>query len=356
MTRKAFFTFSRNKGRVVKLSAFIFVIVAFFAAPLWGTNSESAWPKNPLEEKTLRAELSLVRGKPSADKDYPKTIHYIHEFIDFRNDELAQEERTFILKKKPVRIIPHAVGITEILWAICPGERLIAFNELAADPKFSFLAREVKKQGPIFNAQQVECVIGAKPDLVFTVFYSDPAFKEKLKQPKVPFFDLGYFGTIESIKKQILLVGRIIGEEGNAEALVKIIDTRLIDLKTKLPKTVKPLRVLYYDKGGYIPGRFSNFNSLCEMIGVINVGTEQGIKSLKQIDFETLLSWDPDIIIVPQGSSLKEQLLQSPVLATMRAIKKEDIHYLPHVYLAGESQFMLLSANLLAGIVYNNAF
>jgi iron complex transport system substrate-binding protein len=356
MTRKAFFTFSRNKVLVVKLSAFIFVIVAFFAAPLWGTNSESAWPKNPLEEKTLRAELSLVRGKPSADKDYPKTIHYIHEFIDFRNDELAQEERTFILKKKPVRIIPHAVGITEILWAICPGERLIAFNELAADPKFSFLAPEVKKQGPIFNAQQVECVIGAKPDLVFTVFYSDPAFKEKLKQAKVPLFDLGYFGTIESIKKQILLVGRIIGEEGNAEALVKIIDTRLIDLKTKLPKTVKPLRILYYDKGGYIPGRFSNFNSLCEMIGVINVGAEQGIKSLKQIDFETLLSWDPDIIIVPQGSSLKEQLLQSPVLATMRAIKKEDIHYLPHVYLAGESQFMLLSANLLAGIVYNDAF
>jgi iron complex transport system substrate-binding protein len=356
MTRKAFFTFSRNKVLVVKLSAVIFVIVAFFAAPLWGATSERTWPKTPLEEKALRAELSLVRGKPSADKDYPKTIHYIHEFIDFRNDELAQEERTFILKKKPVRIIPHAVGITEILWAICPGERLIAFNELAADQKFSFLAREVKKQGPIFNAQQVECVIGAKPDLVFTVFYSDPAFKEKLKQANVPLFDLGYFGTIESIKKQILLVGRIIGEEGNAEALVKIIDTRLIDLKTKLPKTVKPLRVLYYDKGGYIPGRFSNFNSLCEMIGVINVGTEQRIKSLKQIDFETLLSWDPDIIIVPQGSSLKEQLLQSPVLATMRAIKKENIHYLPHVYLAGESQFMLLSANLLAGIVYNNAF
>jgi iron complex transport system substrate-binding protein len=92
------------------------------------------------------------------------------------------------------------------------------------------------------------------------------------------------------------------------------------------------------------------------MIGVINVGTEQGIKSLKQIDFETLLTWNPDIIIVPQGSSLKEQLLESPVLATMQAIKKENIHYLPHVYLGVESQFMLLSANLLAGIVYNNAF
>jgi iron complex transport system substrate-binding protein len=345
-----------SEGVIVQLSAVIFVIVAFSATPLLAVSSEGALPKTPLEEKSLRAELSLVRGNPLADKGYPKTIHYLHGFLDFRNDELTQEERTFTVKRKPVRIIPHAVGVTEILWAICPRERLIAFNELAADPKFSFLAGEVKKNGPIFNAQQVECVIGAKPDLVFTVFYSDPAFKEKLKQANVPLFDLGYFGTIESIEKQILLVGRIIGEEGNAETLVKIIDTRLIDLKTKLPKTIRPLRVLYYDKGGYIPGRFSNFNSLCEMIGVINVGAEQGIKALKQIDYETLLAWSPDIIIVPQGSSLKEQLLESPVLATMQAIKKENVHYLPYVYLAGESQFMLLSANLLAGIVYNNAF
>jgi len=340
----------------VRLCAVIFVIIVFFVTPLWGTSTEGIFPKTPLEEKALRAELSWVRGKSLMDNAYPKTIHYIYEVLNFRNDTLEQEERTFTIKSKPLRIIPHAVGVTEILWAICPRERLIAFNELAADQKFSFLANEVKKQGPIFNAQQVECVVGAKPDLVFTVFYSDPGFKEKLKQANVPLFDLGYFGTIESIKKQILLIGKVIGEEANAEALVKIIDTRLIDLKTKLPKMLKPLRVLYYDKGGYIPGKFSNFNSLCEMIGVINVGAEQGIKSLKQIDFETLLTWDPDIIIVPQGSNLKEQLLKSPVLATMQAIKKESVRYLPHVYLAGESQFMLLSANLLAGIVYNNAF
>jgi iron complex transport system substrate-binding protein len=332
----------------------VFMILMSFSTTLWGMDEEETWPKTPLEEKTLRAELSLARGTASDDEGYPKTINFLNKFIDFKNDVIAQKKMALTLNTKPMRIISHAVGVTEILWAICPHERLIAFNELSGDPKFSFIAQEVKKQGPIFNAQQTECVIGANPDLVFTVFYSDPAFKEKLKQAQVPLFDIGYFGTIESIKNQILLMGKVIGEEENARVLVKTFDARLKDLKTNLPKSTKPLRVLYYDKGGFIPGKFSSFNSLCEMIGVINVGAEQGINALRQIDFETLLAWDPDIIIVPQGSHLKECLLQSHLLSFVQAIKKQKIYYFPHSYAASESQFMLLSANLLAGIVYTH--
>ncbi len=93
-----------------------------------------------------------------------------------------------------MRIIPHAVGVAEILWAICPRERLVAFNEFSADPEFSFIADEVRQRGPIFKSKQTELVIGFQPDLVFTVFYSGADFKEKLRQAKIPCFDLGYFG------------------------------------------------------------------------------------------------------------------------------------------------------------------
>ena len=148
----------------------------------------------------------------------------------------SRKQKPFALKKKPLRIIPHAVGVAEILWAICPRERLVAFNEFAADPDSSFIADKVRERGPIFKSKQTELVIGYQPDLVFTVFYSSADFKEKLKQAKIPSFDLGYFGTIESIKEQILLMGDIIGEESNAQALVKLIDTKIRELKSKLPR------------------------------------------------------------------------------------------------------------------------
>jgi len=305
----------------------------------------------PLPMNDLKNALSLVRGKPQPGT-WPRTIHYAFRVYDFKADTFHQEEKTFTLTRQPVRIIPHAVGVAEILWAICPRERLAAFNEFTADPEFSFIADAVQQRGPVFKSKQTELVIGFQPDLVFTVFYSGAEFKEKLRQAKIPYFDLGYFGSIESIKEQTLLIGKIIGEEANAQALVALIDDKIAALKYAVPAGSKPVRVLYYDEGGYIPGRSSNFNSICSIIGAVNVGAEQGIKSWSQADNETLLKWNPDVIIVPRGSSLKKLLMSSKVLSFARAIQQGKVYEVPGVYLRVDSQFMLLSADVLAGVIY----
>jgi iron complex transport system substrate-binding protein len=309
----------------------------------------------PLDMSKLKNELSFVRGRTKAEGAWPREIRYTFKVYDFKTDAFQQEAKTFFIKKKPLRIIPHAVGVAEVLWAICPRERLVAFNEYSADPDSSFIADKVRERGPIFKSKQTELVIGHQPDLVFTVFYSSADFKEKLKQAKIPSFDLGYFGTIESIKEQIQLIGDIIGEESNAQALVKLIDTRIRELKAKLPRRDRPIRVLYYDEGGYVPGTSSNFTSICKIIGAVNVGAEQGIKSWSQIDYETLLKWNPDVIIVPARSKLKELLMSSRVLSHARAIKSGSVYYVPGVYLRVDSQYMLLSADFIAGIIYRNS-
>jgi len=305
----------------------------------------------PLEMSSLKEALSYARGVVQ-DNGWPRTIKYSYEMYDFKTDTFSLDDKTFNMKHKPLRIVPHAVGVADILWAICPRERILSFNEYSADPDFSFISDEVKKSGNIFRSKQTELIIGLNPDIVFTVFYSDSSFKDKLKQANVPFFDLGYFGTISSIESQILLIGRIIGEEGNAEALIKTMNEKIAALKKKLPQMKAPLRVLYFDEGGYIPGKSSNFTSICELINVINVGEEKGIKSWSQIDFETLLKWDPDIIIVPEESKLKEQLMTNKILSHAKAVRENKIYYVPGVYLRVDSQFIILSANLLAGIVY----
>lgn len=306
----------------------------------------------PLELARLKNDLSFVRGKSKSEAAWPRKISYTFRVYDYKTDSFRQEARTFEIRKKPVRIIPHSVGVAEILWAICPRERLVAFNEFTADPDSSFIADKVRARGPIFKSRQTELVIGYRPDLVFTVFYSSADFKEKLRQARIPSFDLGYFGTIESIKEQILLIGRIIGEESNAQALVRLMDDRIRRLKARVPGKGRPVRVLYYDEGGYVPGASSNFTSICAMIGAVNVGAEQGIKSWSQADYETVLKWNPDVIIVPGRSRLREQLMSNRVLSHARAVKSGEVHYMPPAYLRTDSQYMLLSADYLAGIIY----
>ncbi len=306
----------------------------------------------PLDLEKLKNELSFVRGKTTTERGWPREIRYNFKVYDFKTDAFRVEARTSVVKKKPLRIIPHAVGVAEILWSICPRERLVAFNEFSADPESSFIADKVRERGAIFKTKQTELIIGYQPDLVFTVFYSGADFKEKLKQAKIPSFDLGYFGTIDSIKEQILLIGDVIGEEGNASALVKLIDAKIRELQNKLPRRSHPLRILYYDEGGYVPGASSNFNSICKIIGAINVGAEQGIKSWSQIDSETLLKWNPDVIIVPGHSKLKELLMSNRVLSYARAVKSGSVYNVPGVYLRADSQYMLLSADFIAGLIY----
>jgi iron complex transport system substrate-binding protein len=327
--------------------AFLFIAVTAYAQENIGQKTVP-----PLDIDRLKNELSLIRGKTKAEGTWPREIRYTFKVYDFKTDSFQQEAKTFSIKKKPLRIIPHAVGVAEILWAICPRERLVAFNEFAADPHSSFIADQVQERGPLFKSKQTELVIGYQPDLVFTVFYSSADFKEKLKQAKIHCFDLGYFGTIDSIKEQILLMGEIIGEESNAQALVALIDKNIRELKGKFPRRDQPVRVLYYDEGGYVPGASSNFNSICKIIDAVNVGAEQGIKSWTQIDYETLLKWNPDVIIVPGRSKLKELLMSNRVLAHAKAIKSGAVYYVPGVYLRVDSQYMLLSADFIAGIIY----
>jgi iron complex transport system substrate-binding protein len=338
-----------RKYLLITLCFLVCSVISAIAASGAGNERKTA---PPLDIDRLKNELSLVRGKAKAQTPWPREIRYVFKVYDFKSDAFRQEAKTFKLKKKPLRIIPHAVGVAEILWAICPRERLVAFNEFAADRDSSFIADQVRERGPIFKSKETELVIGYRPDLVFTVFYSSADFKEKLRQAKIPSFDLGYFGTMESIKEQILLMGDIIGEEGNALALVKLIERKIRELKAGLPRRDHPVRVLYYDEGGYVPGASSNFTSICKIIGAVNVGAEQGIKSWSQIDHETLLKWNPDVIIVPGRSRLKDQIMANRLLAHARAVKNGSVYYVPDVYLRAESQYMLLSADFLAGIIY----
>ena len=305
----------------------------------------------PLNSAKLRNELSLVRGTSKSNQAWPRTINYSLEEYDFRNNSFRRETRTFVVKRKPRRIMPHSAGVAEILWAICPRERLLAFNDISADPDFSFIAHEVRASGRIFRTKETEALIGLRPDLVFIVSYSNTDFKEKLKQTKISYVDLGYFGSVKSIKEQILLIGSLIGEEGNAAALVKLMDNRMADIRKWLPESRRP-RVLYYDQGGYVPGEFSNFNSICEMLGAVNVGAERGIRSWSQIDRETLLKWNPDVIIVPDRTKLKKLLASDRMLASLRAVKNGAIYDVPGLYLQASSQYILLSADYLASLIY----
>ncbi|MCD6430205.1 MAG: ABC transporter substrate-binding protein [Deltaproteobacteria bacterium] len=334
----------------------IFILLTLSLVATLEAGVEWEMPATPLPMEQLFEGLSYVRCDSRVEGEWPRQISFSHRVYNYRSEIFNVETKTVNLASAPVRIIPHAVGVSEILWAICPRQRLLMFNEVAADPRFSMIADEVVGRGRIFSYKESELVIAAQPDMVFTVAFSDAVFKQRLRQAGIATLDLGSQDSFESVIEEIKILGQVLGESGNAEALLDIIAEKRALLQAALPLRKRSLRLLYYDLGGYIPGVASNFTSLCELVGAVNVGAEQGIKSWKQVDHETLLKWDPEIIIVPLESKLEQKLKADPLLRHARAVKDDRILTIPGLYLRINSQFLLLGANLLAGIVYPNEF
>ncbi len=309
----------------------------------------------PLEMDTLMGELTMP-GSPAASQPgkFPRTVEYRYLAYDIASDKVREEKRSVFIPEKPTRIIPHSIGITEILWAISPRDRILAVHESTKDREFSFIAGLIPDNMPTYGTQDAEIVIGFRPDLVLTTYYSDENFLHQLQRANVPLAQLGFFDDLTSIKEQILVIGRLIGEEPGARRLTEVMDVNIkaIQAYSSRHRGDQPLTVLYYDNMGYVAGQNSTFDSMCQLIGVVNVAAANGIQYFKQVDYETLLKWDPDIIVVPEESNFDEQLYSERILASAKAVRHKNIRKIPSVYLLSASQYLVASTNYLAGLLY----
>ncbi|MEZ4598205.1 MAG: ABC transporter substrate-binding protein [Syntrophotaleaceae bacterium] len=309
----------------------------------------------PLEMDSLMAALTNIPDIPTQGPDpFPRTVRYRYIEYDIAGDSLREETRSVTLSRRPKRIIPQAIGITEILWAIAPHQRIVTVHESCKNPKFSFIAGLIPDGMPTFGTADAEIVIGSRPDLVLTTYYSDENFLHQLRRAGMPMVQLGFFDDLDSIQEQILLIGRLIGEEPAARRLTAVMDEKIRTIRSfaEARRGEKPLKVLYYDNMGYVAGRNSTFDSLCQLLGVVNVASANGVRYFKQVDYETLLKWDPDMIIVPEESSFDQQLYSEKILASAKAVKNRNIRRIPSVYLLSASQYLVASANYMAGLLY----
>ncbi|APG27476.1 hypothetical protein A7E78_06245 [Syntrophotalea acetylenivorans] len=317
--------------------------------------------KFPLEMDTLMGALSDARKpSPVPAESYPRTVTYRFMRYDFVADQEHEEERSIALPHQPQRIIPHATGLTEILWAIVPHERLLAVHKSCKDRQFSFLAPLLPADLPTYGTDDAEIVIGYRPDLVMASFFSNENFLHQLHTAQVPVGQFGFFDDLDTIKDQVLLAGRLTGEEDSAQRLVAVMTEKLHDIQTVVRQqrgdAGKPPTVLYYDNMAYVAGSGTTFDSMCQALGVTNIAAARGIKNFKQIDYETLLRWNPDVIIVPDESSFDKQLYNQEILATAQAVRQKNIRKMPTVYLLSSSQYLIASINYLAGLLYESSF
>lgn len=345
--------FIHNKGLFVGLCLLI-VLLGGLPSSTMAAIAASTAPDFPINMEQLLADLSTAHQPEPIVHQYPRSLEYHHQRWNVLDDSLTNEQITLTIDHKPQRIIPHAVGLTEVLWAITEHERIASVHESCRNKSYSFLADQLSDSVPTYGREDTEIVIGLCPDLVLTTYYSSPSFKNRLTLSHIPFIEMGFFGDIPSIVRQINFIGKLVDAEASAGHLVTTMQNSVAKIQEIVKQRLdgKPLRVLYYDRMGFVAGKNSTFDSLCNTLGIENVATQNGIKFFKQIGYETVLMWDPDIIIIPEDSGLDEHLLGQPILATAKAVRNKNIRTIPSVYLMASSQYTVASLNYLGGVLY----
>jgi iron complex transport system substrate-binding protein len=201
---------------------------------------------------------------------------------------------------KPRRIVCTSPEITEILFAVGAGDRVVGVVRGCDWPP---PARELPLVGDFSNVS-LERVVALRPDLIITTGHEQErmlAQLERLDIPVVAFLAKDF----ASVRRNAVAVASLVGEEKNGAALVAKLDRELAAVETAVdaipagqrPRVfleISPEPLMTVAKGSFV-------DEAIAFAGGVNVGVELP-RPYSRIDPEAVITADPQVIVLCHGS------------------------------------------------------
>lgn len=261
--------------------------------------------------------------------------------------------------KKPQRIVSMTLGSDEILLSLVDPRRIVAVTYLSVDPKISHVAAAAEAI-PYKVHLDLERVVALEPDLVLVASYTSADFVKQLIDAKLPVMKLELFTSIEGIKQNILTLGRAVGEEARARAMVEEMARRIAEIKRRVAASPKRPGVLTYGPTGSTAGRETTFDEMVTLAGGRNLAAESGIVGHVNISVERLVMIDPETIILsswnPEAPGFEQMFLNDPALKRLSALRSKQVYAIPEKYLTTVSQYIVEGAEKMARLVHPELF
>jgi iron complex transport system substrate-binding protein len=241
-------------------------------------------------------------------------------------DEAGRRVR---LPEKIDRIVSLAPNLTEIVFAVGAGDRLVGRTRYCDYPAEAKRAAEV---GDTLKPS-VERIIALKPQVVLVSTASQlEAFTKQLDAQNISVYVTNP-QSLEDIFRSIQTLGDLFGEHERAAGLVSTLRTRS-EAVTAATSQVKPARVFYQVSGEplYTIGRDAYLTDLIRRAGGVSV-TADVPGAFPRFSDEAALASRPDAIILPSGGSMGSAnstvaapLKNSPAVLNNRVYKINDDH------------------------------
>lgn len=267
-----------------------------------------------------------------------KAISYLFLFFILSLTSIGTQEK--ILKDSlgtvyspsspPQRIVSLAPNITEILFAIGLGERIVGVTRYCDYPSEA-LAKE--KIGGMVDPN-LEKIKSLNPDLVIGFRGNPIRLLKRLKTLDIPVFALEIGSNLETVFSVIEIIGKITKKEKEAEALASSLKKKYRKIQTDLHSVLRLPKVFLalHGKGLWTCGKESFLDDLLTKAKGVNIAGNVPRKWLNY-NREQLIHEDPEIIIILAKSKeefekAREWMRKNAALQGVRAVKENHIYFL----------------------------
>ncbi len=205
--------------------------------------------------------------------------------------------RPVALPSKITRIVTLAPNVTEMLFAIGAGERVVGTDDFSDEPA---RAKQIAKVGGM--QPNIEKIAALKPDLVIATSNGNhPSLAPALAQIKVPLY-VSRTDRLDEIPVAMKRLGAIVGVSGEAAA-----ESLKRSLAGERRVRARKPRILFavWPDPLYIAGRNTFTDDLFRLTGAENAVEVTGWPQYSQ---EALIATPPDIVLYPRKSVTREQI------------------------------------------------
>ncbi len=236
-------------------------------------------------------------------------------------------KREVTVPGNPQRIMSLGPSITEMLFALDLGDRVVAVDDYSDYPEEAAALAKVGAPWPGFNT---ETILDQEPDLILS---STGAVVQQLEPYGVPVFVVQPT-NIAGVFDDILEIGDITGQEKEARALVDSLQARVDAVKDRTDGLATAQRpTVFYEVDAtdstrpYTAGSGTFQNELIDLAGGWNIATDT--KGWYEITVEKIVDADPDLILLEDyqyGVSVASVGARSAAWAGLSAVKDGRVY------------------------------
>ncbi len=259
--------------------------------------------------------------------------------------------RTVTIESEPETIVSLGPNITETVYALDLGERLVGRTDYCDYPE---KVKEVASIGPIMEPN-LEAIADLNPDIVIGSTHFDEKARESLENLGIKVVFLYAEEDFEGVYNMIKNIGELLNVSSKAEKLVSDMKETVQDVLERVDGLDKPevYYVIAYGPGNYTAGRDTFIARMLGMAGGKNAADDvEGWK----YSLEKLVEKDPDILICSKFFNAKAGLLSAEGYKDLTAVKEGRLYEIDNNILDRQGPRLAEGLRELAEIIHPEAF